>query len=141
MGKDTNKIIYLVTAGSYSDYRVMGAYSTPEKAQAYIDYRELDEDDDADIEEYELDPVDTAKKYINVHMDINGNVGEHNYFNIIFKEPGEVTETINVLENASGYNVYRQKYCFDTWVQTDDKTRAVKVASERLMRYKAENNL
>lgn len=29
--------IYLVTDGEYSDYRVMGAFSTPEKAQAYVD--------------------------------------------------------------------------------------------------------
>lgn len=44
--------VYLVTSGEYSDYGVDGAFSTREKAVAWIN----GEDDDYEIEEYDIDP-------------------------------------------------------------------------------------
>ena len=44
--------IYVVTAGEYSDYRIMAAFSTREGAQAYIDAWPLAA---ACIEEYPVD--------------------------------------------------------------------------------------
>jgi hypothetical protein len=54
------KMIYAVSEGSYSDYRVSAIFSTKEKAQEFIDtmkkQSDSEYDDYNDIEEYQLDP-------------------------------------------------------------------------------------
>lgn len=50
--------VYLVAAGEYSDYHVVGLFSTPELAQAYIDTNNLPgvlSANFADMEEIEID--------------------------------------------------------------------------------------
>lgn len=65
--------IYLVTEGSYSDYRVLGVYSSVEKAE----HAKLLYVADNDIEEYELDAVPESPPgllaYV-VLMEISGDV-------------------------------------------------------------------
>lgn len=51
-GKTPGKV-WLVTAGDYSDYHVVGVFSTEEKAKAYAALTL-----DSDVEESELDPGD-----------------------------------------------------------------------------------
>lgn len=45
--------IYLVSQGCYSDYRIIAAFSTEEKAKAYV--KHLGDSDDEDILEFDVD--------------------------------------------------------------------------------------
>lgn len=63
--------VYLVTAGSYSDYCVLGVYSTPELAAD----AKLQFNTDNDVETFELDVVPDHPPglfHYNVYMDRNG---------------------------------------------------------------------
>lgn len=53
MSKET-MTVYLVTFGEYEDYRVAGAFSSPEKAQPFFDYLSA-KDENPDIEPFEMD--------------------------------------------------------------------------------------
>ena len=55
--------VFMITQGSYSDYRAVGIFSTKEKAQRVLDALNI-YDKNEDIEEYELDELDTlANKF------------------------------------------------------------------------------
>jgi hypothetical protein len=69
------KTIYIVTTGSYSDYGIVGAISSMEKAIKYRDAHGYNED----IEEYVVDAeydqrIDNGYKCFLVSMDKDGNV-------------------------------------------------------------------
>jgi len=51
-----NKKVYLVCKGSYSDYHVVAAFSTKEKAEVVAKLIE-DDYDTGEVEEYDLDPA------------------------------------------------------------------------------------
>ena len=65
--------VYLVTDGDYSDYRVLGVYSSMEKAE----HAKLLYAADNDVEEYELDAVPESPPgllaYV-VIMELSGDV-------------------------------------------------------------------
>ena len=46
--------IYILTSGEYSDYRIVGAFSTEEKANAAIEFFGYEEHD-CQVEEFEID--------------------------------------------------------------------------------------
>lgn len=80
-----SKIIYAVSSGNYSDYRVHCVFSTKELAQTYKDYLMQDEGyyDVHEIEEYELDGmngmanlIDKGYKNYRLKIDRNGNTSE-----------------------------------------------------------------
>lgn len=56
------KTIYAVTAGSYSDYRIIGIFSTRERANDFIKY--APDNSYNEIEEYELDSLDAVTSMI-----------------------------------------------------------------------------
>ena len=70
--------IYLVTTGDYSDYRVVAAFSSRDKAQAYIDAAvgpdraRIRWRQDYNIEDYPLDPPTVFGYQITVVMARNG---------------------------------------------------------------------
>lgn len=64
--------VYLVADGSYSDYRVLGVYSTPEKAERARDLYQADND----VEPFDLDAMPDAPPGLvgwTVQMDRDGN--------------------------------------------------------------------
>ena len=69
-------IVYVLTSGCYSSYRIEGIYSTEEKARKQKEIAEWAQDDnwtsDLEIEEWELDEF-IAGKSITVGMDRDGN--------------------------------------------------------------------
>lgn len=138
MGKDIKKSVYLVTRGEYSDYRVVGAYSTRKLAEDYYSRRSSgDEYGNYQIEEYPLDCEDEEVPYICVHLKDSGDVAyEGKALKVTFSLPDRLNEEMQDIKFYGG-NMWR----YYTWVQTDDRVRAVKVATERLMRYKVENNI
>lgn len=68
--------IYLVTQGSYSDYRIVGAYSTRELADEVVtEINRGDNYDTAYVEEFELDKPSVKQGYawLTLRMDRDGN--------------------------------------------------------------------
>ena len=68
-------IVYLVTTGDYSDYRVSAAFSTKDLAQAYIDVGGMSVQsygNDARIEEFEMDEPNDWGYVTSVYMLRNG---------------------------------------------------------------------
>ncbi len=63
--------VYIVTTGEYSDYTIEGVFSTEAKAQEAVDRY-----DDAQIEEHEMDGLDTSQRVEMFHcwLDDNGNL-------------------------------------------------------------------
>lgn len=116
--------IYLVTTGDYSDYHVLGAYSTKTKAERAQDLYQA-----YDIEEYELDDMPDAPPglvYWRVEMDRDGNT-QH-----IMRQsaPGEPP----VMDWRPGFGkIGAQPYvAFSVWAK--DEAHAIKIANERRTR-------
>ena len=85
----SNRTVYMVTAGEYSDYRVRGIFSTLEKAQAAIAMEPKHNGDDMEIEPMHLDPLERRpKSYLTyaVRMNKDGNV-TNCYKVSVFSEP------------------------------------------------------
>jgi hypothetical protein len=73
-----NKIIYVVTTGEYSDYRLDSMYTKRELAQKYIDKFHSCLEEPVDIVEWTLDEMKQT---------INSN---YNIFDVVMKKDGEV---------------------------------------------------
>ena len=58
--------IYIVSAGSYSDYHIEKLFSNKDKAEEYADWLE----DSNDVEEYEVDDITEYKKYYKIIVNI-----------------------------------------------------------------------
>jgi len=107
--------VYLVSDGSYSDYRVAGVYSTKEKA----DYAKRLFATVNEIEEYELDGLP-----------------EHPpgmlYFSVVMDEAGNVTQSY-----TSAPNYYKHKWApfgsgkFILYQWAKDSAHAIKIANEK----------
>jgi len=121
----TKAKVFLITAGTYSDYRILGAcstrYAATEWASLYPDY---------EIEEFELDQVPahpSGHQLRSVRMDSDGNVVP------IF---GKVTM---VCEPDSNANEWKQDAAYKTppiatmWIRVwaRDARHAIKIANEK----------
>lgn len=107
--------IYLVTDGEYSDYRVLGVYSTEEKAEAA---RNLWVAENA-IEEYELDAMSETPPGLfpfEVSMDAQGNTKNTRRVSVEFFKP----------ENRP----YGDDVHVDFRVWATDQEHAIKIANE-----------
>lgn len=104
--------VYLVTAGDYSDYSILAAFSTRERAEEYAKSRARE---DAGVEEWELDEAQPHVPVVNVAMDADGVVSS------IYASTCEPREI--------GFMRYIQNRLY--WrVATDDEVQAVKVVNE-----------
>ena len=121
--------VYALSTGEYSDYHVLGIYSTEENAgKAKKAYGE------ASIEEYEIDSYAPRVGFIRV--DINRHFEATAY--PIVLQPSQLEL------NKSGLPQYTEELGFQTFsvggpnatmfwnVETDDKKTAIKVVSEKL---------
>lgn len=122
-------IIYAVSCGDYSDYRIEGLFSTRAKAE---EYKESTMDPDYyNVEEYTLDELqpDRNEKLFCVHIDyenFTARVIERYYpDNHCYKG---LNNTIQMTDSGE----------VKMYIVTTDPKRAVKIASERLTRIKAE---
>lgn len=121
--------LFAVSKGSYSDYRVVGIFTTRKKAQKFIDaFDEKDKDGFSwseynDIEEYVLDftvsEIERGLRVYEVRFDVDGNVQQ--------AEASFSTYEIETLPSV--------KRCeFNGWVDcrvwAKDKKHAVKIASD-----------
>lgn len=76
MAEKNMKKVYVVTAGSYSDYRIVAIFSTPKASEEFK--RAVPDGEYNDTEEFELDPpvvslLERGYSIWRVHMLIDGN--------------------------------------------------------------------
>lgn len=121
--------VYLVTEGDYSDYHVIGVYSTQEKAN---EAKELHMSTN-DLEEYEVDHiaegyVQGMKKY-SIVMDRDGNLLESYYYGPVSAAYGRIS-TATKIHGLNGFNTHM-------WAESME--HAVKIANERRVRIIAAN--
>lgn len=122
--------VFLVTDGSYSDYHVMGVYSTRAKARHAAKLYGVKNS----IEEFVLDAVPDAppgKYRWRVHMDRDGNTAKTETVTVqgrldIDFEPGIGSSRWDSGGNRSGVGPC---IAFNVWAAT--KAAAIKIANER----------
>lgn len=115
--------IYIVTAGTYSDYRIEAVFTTEELAKAYVD--KYGDYDDRRIEVMDANAINTDKKTAWYYVWINPNdtsaqrsCQSHN------------RDTIRAYKSIDGFG-------YEITVKTDGSERAKKIASERLAQVRA----
>lgn len=119
--------IYAIERGSYSDYQVVGVFSTRENAQTVVDYMTANGrsyDDDAEITEWDLDPsVDGIHQGLFLfHVIMNMDTGD---VVMVDKSSSPVCEyEDHVMNGAAGVNY--NGHCWAT-----DEKHAIKIINER----------
>lgn len=112
--------VYIVTTGSYSDYRINAVFSTPELAQTYIDRCQFDQYAEPGIEEYEVDDVDM--EWLNSKLS--------SYIVYIWKNSPDVAHARVLTGLQAEFESEEEKfYCF--MVFAESKEHAAKIAMER----------
>lgn len=125
--------LWLVSRGEYSDYGVVGVFSTQEKAKEYClnhngdDEKALCYGDSYRVETVELDPtLQTMKTLMQVIMRRNGEIDS------IGKRRSEVDEYFR--PGPSYYchgSLDFNELCLQWYVDTEDEERAIKVVVEK----------
>lgn len=129
-------IMYLVSKGCYSDYSVLGIYSTKEKAKLAAKLYS-DSWDEAQVEEYELDVIPEhppGKLFWSVVMNKDGDT-----FGSRFRgnKEGVQREAADRSEWRTKEDRWVEPYSADQdgwvvfYVWAEDETTAIKVANER----------
>ena len=135
------KMIYAVSEGSYSDYRVSAIFSTKEKAQEFIDTMKKQSDSDYDeyndIEEYQLDPpvadlLGRGYSVYHVLMLRNGDVErvertDNGSYDISSAGQSHIWERTK----ASAYRGKNVEDALDMKVWAKDEKAAVKIVNEK----------
>jgi hypothetical protein len=127
--------VYLVTVGEYSDYRVVGVFSSRHKAEAFrnefpFTHRYSDE---PQIEEYPLDPERPLLP------------DGWQFYRVLMRADGAVTNVLPIpfRDAWEDGNRYGDRFVWsqddgigDTVVAAPDEEGAVKIANERRIRWK-----
>lgn len=126
------KKVYVVTAGDYSDYHIVGIFDSREKAEEYINYSTYS--DLNDIEEYNLnEPPDKREKIFEIRSgfeNIDCKIVGHS------SEPMMYKDLMHIMNFGLGD---RKQYIY-FYICADTRDRAIKIASERLRQVKAEEH-
>lgn len=105
--------IYVVTQGEYSDYGIVGVFSSKEMAEEVAVLENNDSWQDARIEEYELN--DPALSRIRIRVDM--------------QKDGTVVSALPV-NSGAGFRGYKNEETMIWIARTDDVQRAVKKTNE-----------
>jgi len=122
--------VYLVSKGCYSDFTIIGAFSTLEKAKDAVDYFNANEG----IDEYEIDSEAKQRpagmKAFRVAMDREGNVivDEWNHKQVIHECSGSYADD-NTVFGYGGYRETPTHASFHVWAK--DEEHAIKIANEK----------
>ena len=110
--------VYVVTSGSYSDYRIECVFSTREKAEEYLQYH----DDEYRIEKYAID-----EEFVR-------NEGEWRVAIDLTDDDVQVDKFLPISGEGSKWlnSMWLYKSRFYTHVRTDTRDRAIRIARERL---------
>ena len=125
----SEQMVYVVTEGIYSDYRIKAIFSTSEEAAAFASVL----GSDAGVEEWPIDNPPTLHTYTEVVMGKDGMVYEVNQscydYDGVLKE---LAPSFEVLGDAWSHFLIHE-------VETADEERAIKVTNELRTRLLAEN--
>lgn len=113
--------IYIVTEGSYSDYHIVGTFSTKEKAEEHslLVLGEERQFYDAKVEEWDIDEiVDHPKGMF--------------FYNVVMTKDGKTQECKNVgCEYKNTDAPYGDNANFSFYMWARDEKHAIKIANER----------
>lgn len=126
--------VYVLTQGEYSDYHIIGVYSTKEKAQKLRDAMRTSGTfyDEPQIEEYELDILNPSTGYIRV-----GYTPENNtiyQYGFIFAP---------IADSICSYGADPPEFmcCLPYSERLSNPDALLKAAQDRYMQWKAEQEL
>jgi hypothetical protein len=134
--------IYIVTQGSYSDYRILGAFIDKKKAEAFVEY--ADEcgglySEPSEIEEYEDTEIPEVKWYqaYSKHNSVEVKAITH-----IEPNKSEKLTRNNVVQYDTGSWATEDKPDIAYWVRVvaDDANHATKIAADLFRQFKALTN-
>lgn len=121
-------IMYVVTAGSYSDYRICGVFDNKPDAELFL-ARCFTPNDDADIEEHNLNPIRPEMRaglsWWHIYLDRDG---EH-------KADWSSCPCVPPANTSSELRVLRDGYGWQGWAES--LQHAVKIAGEHRIRHLA----
>ena len=124
--------VWIIEQGEYSDYRVVGIFSTEENAKKYMDKikKNVHGYDDPSIDERELDPsiedINAGRSQYYIRFDQEGNIT-----NI------ELSDDIQECREAhyGGNDRFPATHLYILWAE--DEAHAIKIASDRFYQYLA----
>ena len=121
--------VYVVTSGSYDSFGIDAIFSTPEKAQAFVDAKLCFMPKDSHINAWTIDDPE--------HDDAIGLTGK-NFFYVTMKRNGNEAKAKRAPWSSGLPNFVERKdeitgHCFAT-----DEKHAIKILNERRMQWLAE---
>lgn len=117
--------VYVITSGDYSDYHICAVTLDKEKAEKYAEHIDTGYQD-VNVEEYDTDHIDTYMKY-----------GKS--FHVEIYMPGFRIDYVYGNEHERAERIFPHNYTmYGVDVNAKDKDHAVKVATDRLAKYLAE---
>ena len=125
--------VYIVTRGEYSDYHIVGVYSTKEKAQEICDAISTSGTywDEPQVEEYEMDELTLAMGYVGVGYTPEDNTARAYGFNF-----AHGTDSMN------NYGKTPEFICYLPYSpRLSNPDALLKAAQDRYMQWKAEQEL
>lgn len=113
--------IYIITSGCYSDYRIVTAFSTKQKADEFLDIY----GDDYRLEIYTIDSVKPVRKnkIWRISLDVKSK-------EVIVCQQYELKRN-KYKKDLLEYTRYSGTYGIDFYLESDSRKRAIKIASER----------
>lgn len=120
-------MIYVLTTGEYSDYKIVGLFTTKELAEAFMEKFNID----GTVEEYELDVLDQYTKM------------EELAFKVLMKKDGTV-EHVNITDDVNdAINTFVGNNKFRLWCTcfAKDKEHAIKITNEKRLQLIANNKM
>jgi len=132
------KKVYIVTAGEYSDYHIVGVFDIKELAEAFCRKTNFPPFYPAEVEEWEVNNTEYLKMldfdawrvYLNGEGEITG------VEKISFDEYLGHMEW-SQMEGSPGMLTFRYPEWVEVFCLAKDREHAVKIASERFMKFKA----
>ena len=122
---------YVVTAGEYSDYRIEGVFSSREKAEEYINHStnpDLNGIDEWVPDEKKPDKGEKMFEVTSAFDKIDFHVSGREHYPIEYKDLMQY------------YIKWDKSHNIHFYIYTDTRERAIKIASERLRKVKAEEH-
>lgn len=113
----SNKTIYIVTEGEYSDYRICAVFDNKELAQKYIKATTSNSrwSDEKEIEEWPLNELKKGYKFFAVNMGKNGN---------------STVEEANCIWGPRFFKQYNEEF-LKMNVMAKDEKHAIKIVNEK----------
>ncbi len=121
--------IFIIEQGSYSDYRVVGIFSTREKAEVVLNYMKSHEksySDEAEIDEREIDPSIDAINQGLVHYVVTMNLETGDVIHIESISDPIIEQEDCVWDRLPSLVARYHGHCW-----AEDEKHAIKIINER----------